>query len=182
MTSSLRPWSLLDAAAGPHHPDCSRLAAIPLASEPIVSLPEGVADEVIAYGIQARPIYSDLRRLIGQTAGLLILAQASNKWEALDLPALPGALELWNEISEPLGRLPAPRRVQAHLQNLQASYRLTGSCLSSLRFRRSIEGRVDLTEALGSLSAAYKHLQASSEDRFGMTMVDFRHSCCNCNV
>jgi hypothetical protein len=182
MTSSLHPWSLLDAAVRPQDPDCTSLAAIPLVSEPIVSLPEGVADEVIAYGIQARPIYSDLRRLIGQMAGLLILAQASNKWEALDLAALPGALELWNEISERLGRLSAPRRVEAHLQNLQASYRLTGSCLSSLRFRRSIEGRVDLTEALGNLSAAYKHLQASSEDRFGMTMVDFRQSCCNCNV
>jgi hypothetical protein len=182
MTSSLHPWSLLDAAVQPHHPDCTSLAAIPLVSEPTASLPEGVADEVIAYGIQARTIYSDLRRLIGQTAGLLILAQASNKWEALDLAALPGALELWNEISERLGRLSAPRRVEAHLHNLQASYRLTGSCLSSLRVRRSVEGQVDLTEALGNLSAAYKNLQACSDDRFGMTMVDFRQSCCNCHV
>jgi hypothetical protein len=182
MTSSLQPWSLLDAAAQSQHPDGSNLAAIPVVSEPIVSLPEGVADEVIAYAIQARTIYSDLRRLIGQTAGLLILAQASNKREALDLAALPGALELWNEISERLGRLSAPRRVEAHLQNLQASFRLTGSCLSSLRVRRSVEGRVDLTEPLGNLSVAYKHLQACSDDRFGMTMVDFRQSCCNCNV
>ncbi|MDQ0467890.1 hypothetical protein [Labrys wisconsinensis] len=179
MTAS-RSWSLLDAAAEVHRPGCPSLSGF--AATPADAMPDGAPDAVVAYGLEARRVYSDLRRLIGQTAGLLILAQASRRREALDLPTLAGAQELWGEVAERLGGLSAPQRLDPNLRHLIAAHRLAGSCLTALRAPVLADGAPDLTVALGNLTAAYRHLQAASEERLGMTMVDFRHSCCNCNA
>ncbi|MDQ0393272.1 hypothetical protein [Labrys monachus] len=171
--------SLLDAAAPVHRPDCASLAAEPPMAD---GLPEKVSDEVIAYGLEARRIYADLKRVIGQTAGLLILAQASGRREAFDLPSLAGARETWLECRDRLGSLSAPSRLDANLRRMAAAHRLVGACLAALQSPRMAEGDPDLTVSLDNLSAAYRQLQAASEHRFGMTMVDFRYSCCNCGI
>jgi hypothetical protein len=174
--------SLLDAASHVHRPECASLAANPPAIPDVDRVPEDASDEVIAYGLQARRIYADLKRVIGQTAGLLILAQASGRREAFDLPSLANAQDLWLETRDRLGSLSAPTRLDPNLRRMVAAHRLVGACLTSLHAPRLADGAPDLTVALDNLSAAYKHLQAASEDRFGMTMVDFRHSCCNCGL
>lgn len=109
-------------------------------------------------------------------------AQASGRREAFDLPSLAGARETWLECRERLGALSAPSRLDANRRRLMAAHRLVGTCLEVLRSPRMAENEPALDGALDNLSAAYRHLQAASEDRFGMTMVDFRHSCCNCGI
>jgi len=176
--ANMSSLSMVDQAAQIHRPDCASFGPTP--AIPIAPLPEGVDDGVIAYGLQARPIYSALKRVIGQVAGLLILLEASGRREALDLPSLASVEETWNDLSDSLAALRSPARLDRHQQQLMSARRLLGTCLAALRQQQDAVGRPDMTIALGNLAAAYRHLQSASEDRFGMTMVDFRHSCCNC--
>jgi len=139
-----------------------------------------LGNEIISYGLEARRVYSDLRRLVGQVAGLLVLVQASQRREALDLPVLAGAKALWSEIPDRLKSLKAPGKLDVNLYHLKSSYDLIGTCISALHHVTLVDIMPDLTIALNNLSAAYRHLQSASNDRLGMTMVDFSQSCCNC--
>ena len=72
---------MLDRAALVHRWDCPAVAAEPALPEPDVA----EADAAAAAALR-RP-YDALRRLIGQAAGLLVLAQASQRREIVDLPS-----------------------------------------------------------------------------------------------
>jgi hypothetical protein len=172
--------TMLDWAAQVHDPSCAGFGP-PSAVETFTML-DAIEDEVAAYGLEARLVYSALKRLIGQAAGLMILLEASNRREALDLVSLVNAEELFQEARQRLGRLHAPSRLEQHFTHLAAAGRLVGASLMALRQQRDAVARPDMTAAIENLSAAYRHLQTASEDRFGMTMVDFRHSCCNCGA
>jgi hypothetical protein len=162
-----------------HSADCdSRKADLNTASAGI-AIDRALPDEIASYVIGARPVYSDLRRLLGQIAGLLILAQASNRKEALDLPMLAAAKELWLSVPERMEGLRAPSRLDAHLYHLKSAHRLLGSCFDSLAAFRCKDEKLNLTDALADIARAYAHLQSASEPRAGMTMVDFRQACCH---
>jgi hypothetical protein len=110
----------------------------------------------------------------------LILAQASNRKEALDLPILAAAKELWLSVPEQMERLRAPSRLDANLYHLRSAHRLLGSCFDSLGAFRCKDEKLNLTDALADIARAYSHLQSASEPRVGMTMVDFSQACCHC--
>jgi len=173
-----RSYALLDAVPTLHSADCD--SRNPNTASAGFAIDAGLPDEIAGYVIGARRVYSDLRRLVGQIAGLLILAQASNRKEALDLPMLAAARELWLTVPEQMERVRAPVRFGAHLSHLRSAHRLLGSCFDSLRTVRSKDEKPDLTEALADIARAYSHLQSASEPRAGMTMVDFSHACCHC--
>ncbi len=177
---SHRSLSLLDAVPSIHAADCQSWGqAAGAVSGPAIT--PDLPDDVAAYAAGARAVYSDLRRLVGQLAGLLILAQASNRREAFDLPTLVAARELWQSLPERLDGLRAPGRLDANAYQLRATHRLLGDCLEALRDPRlNGDDRPDLSAAMAGLARAYTHLQAASEPRVGMTMVDFSHACCNC--
>lgn len=172
--------TMLDWAAQVHDPSCAGFG--PSGAVETFCLPDAVRDEVAAYGLEVRQVYNALKRVIGQAAGLMILLEASNRREALDLSSLAAAEETFQEARQRLGRLDAPSRLERHFTHLAAAGRLVGESLAALRAQRDAVARPDMTAAMQSLSAAYRHLQTASEDRFGMTMVDFRHSCCNCGA
>jgi len=172
--------TMLDWAAQVHDSSCAGFG--PSSAVETFVMPEMIEDEVAAYGLEARQVYSALKRLIGQAAGLMILMEASNRREVLDLASLTSAEELFQEARQRLGRLHTPSRLERHFNHLSAAGRLVGASLAALRQQRDAIARPDMTAAIDNLSAAYRHLQTASEDRFGMTMVDFRHSCCNCGA
>jgi hypothetical protein len=164
---------MLDRAALVHRWDC------PAVAEP--ALPEPDVAEVDAAGAAAvlRRPYDALRRLIGQAAGLLVLAQTSQRREILDLPAVAVAREQWREVTATLADLTAPRGCERHVENLTRAARLIGACLDALEASANHEA-VDISLALEPVAAAYRLVQLCSIDKLGMTMVDFRQSCCNC--
>jgi hypothetical protein len=163
---------MLDRAALVHRWDC------PAVAEP--ALPEpGVAEVDAAAAAALRRPYDALRRLIGQAAGLLVLAQTSQRREILDLPAVAVAREQWREVTAALGDLSAPRSCERQVENLIRAARLVGACLDALEASATRE-KVDASLALDRVAAAYRLVQNSSSDKLGMTMVDFRQSCCNC--
>ncbi len=171
-------YALLDAVPTLHSADCdSRKPSSAVAG---VTIDRGLPDDMASYVIGARRVYCDLRRLVGQIAGLLILAQASNRKEALDLPILAAARELWLSVPEQMERLRSPSRLDAHLSHLRSAHRLLGSCFDALGAFRCQDEKLDLTDALADIARAYSHLQSASEPRAGMTMVDFSQACCHC--
>jgi hypothetical protein len=170
MTRSGR--DMLDRAALVHRWDC------PAVAEPTLPAPDVAEVDAAASATLRRP-YDALRRLIGQAAGLLVLAQTSQRREIVDLPAVAVAREQWREVSATLADLSAPRGCECQVGNLIRAARLVGACLDALE-ASATEEKVDASLALERVSAAYRLVQSSSSDRLGMTMVDFRQSCCNC--
>ena len=180
MTHSAFSRSILETADRIHTSGCASWGVTASYEEAVHIETSELSAEVISYGLTARRVYSDLRRLVGQVAGLLVLVQASQKREALDLPILAGAKALWTEIPDRLKALRVPGALDVNFYHLKSSYELLGSCIAALSDLANIDGAPDLTLALGNLTTAYRHLQSASSDRLGMTMVDFRQSCCNC--
>jgi hypothetical protein len=163
---------MLDRAALVHRWDC------PAVVEP--ELPElDVAEVDAAAAAALRRPYDALRRLIGQAAGLLVLAQASQRREIVDLPAVAIAREQWREVSATLADLKAPRGCERQVENLIRATRLVGACLDALEASVN-QQTVDVSLALDRVAAAYRLVQLCSIDKLALTMVDFRQSCCNC--
>jgi len=155
-----------------HRWDC------PAVAEPALPEPDIAEVDAAAAAALRRP-YDALRRLIGQAAGLLVLAQASQRREIIDLPAVAIAREQWREVTSTLADLSAPRGYERQVDNFIRAARLVGACLDALDASVNHE-TVDVALALDRVSAAYRLVQLSSSDKLGMTMVDFRQSCCNC--
>ena len=78
-----------------------------------------------------------------------------------------------------LADLSAPRSCERQVENLIRASRLIGACLDALEASADHE-TVDVSLALDRVAAAYRFVQLCSIDKLGMTMVDFRQSCCNC--
>jgi hypothetical protein len=173
-------YALLDAVPKIHSAECDGWKERLNSTVAQILIDQSVPDEVVGYVIEARRVYYELRRLVGQIAGLLILAQASNRREAFDLPILAAVNEIWLSTPEQMERLRAPNRLDVHLYHLKSAHRLLGACLNALKAPRVDKEKIDLTGAVADLSSAYSHLQSASEPRTGMTMVDFSHACCNC--
>jgi hypothetical protein len=175
-----RSYSLLDAVPTLHGVDCDSWKPDAKTATAGFAIDRGLPDEIANYVIGARRVYFDLRRLVGQIAGLLILAQASNRQEALDLPILAAARELWLSVPEQMERLRGPGRLDAHLSHLKSAHRLLGSCFDSLGALRCKNEKLNPADALADIARAYSHLQSASEPVAGMTMVDFSQACCHC--
>ncbi len=181
MTGLSQKWAFLDRVAAVHDIRCESLA-IP-DEGPTLEIDADRIDEAMArYGLEARRIYDDLKRVIGQVGGLLILAQASSRREALDLMSLAHAEGACSDALDRIERLPAPGRSAPHRDRLLKAGRLVDATLVALRDVPRVAGEIDLTEASNTLKRAYSFLQSTSEGRLGMTMVDFRHACCTCGA
>ncbi len=168
-----RGRDVLDRMTRVHRWDCAAVA-----SEPALP-PADVADVDVAAATALRRPYDGLRRLIGQAAGLLLLAQASRRREIVDLPAVAVAREQWKDITAELAGIDAPRGCERHVEHLIQAARLIGACLDALEAAAAREV-MDVSLALDRVAAAYRLVQSCSIEKLGLTMVDFRQSCCNC--
>ena len=164
---------MLDRAALVHRWDC------PAVAEPALPEPDVAEVDAAAAAALRRP-YDALRRLIGQAAGLLVLAQTSQRREIVDLPAVAVAREQWREVTATLADLSAPRGCERQVENLIRAARLVGACLDALE-ASATNMRTSTYRSLSSVSRRPIGLfSTASSDKLGMTMVDFRQSCCNC--
>jgi hypothetical protein len=143
----------------------------------IDALAKGTRDEIIAYGLAVRPAYDLLKRLLGQYAGLLVLAYGSRRRDYVDLDILKVAGDQLREAAEVLGHLRAPHRVQTHHDALRNACQ----ALAEIQ-RRLAAGEVknddDKDRAHALLKTVQNLLSQASDSRFAMTMVDFRQACC----
>ena len=168
--------AMLDRVAAVHRWDCPAVAADVPAPPPDPAEPD-----LAAAAASLRRPYDALRRLLGQVAGLLVLAQASDRREILDLPAIAVAREQWREVADMLAGIPAARVHARHVAAMSRAARLVGACLDALDGQARAGSGVDVGLALDRIAGAYRLVQQCSDDRIGLTMVDFRQSCCNCS-
>lgn len=165
-----------------HRPDCILSLEGP---EPVpASNPDELArtlgsDAVARYASACRPIYEDLRRVIGQLSGLAILARVSTHRDLGDLPELKRCEERLAKASERLSALSAASGTEPHKRQLEAAFAFSGQAMRTFSsFRRAVTAEETLDAAEMQIKRAYAHLRAASSSRAELEMVDFSHACC----
>jgi len=167
-----------------HKPDCI-LSLGGIAPEAVPN-PEVLAralgsDAAGLYADACRPVYEDLRRIIGQLAGLLILARLTVRPQIADLAEMDRCRARWNDARERLQALAAPFGLTRHKRQLESAHGFAGEVLQAfftLRPAGGVEARFDHMSLL--IKRAYAHLQAASSQKARLHMVDFSHACCFC--
>lgn len=177
--------NLFNRLATVHRPDCALFEDGPLpraAPDPDAVAHTLGSSEAAAYAQACRPVFEDLRRVIGQLAGLMILAQLTNSTDVADLPELPACRKRWQNCSEQLSALTAPSSLRPHLEQLSAAHFFSGQAMRTFSFiRPGQSGNEDLFDEIARLvKRAYAHLRAVTSEKAGLEMVDLTHACCSC--
>ena len=136
--------------------------------------------QAIAYGVAAQRAFANLRALIGQLAGLLILAQTRYGREVSDLPDVAIARERWREAIDALGGLAPPAGRESDRAGLARAASHIESALAAIaQVRRGQEGMA-VDSASAHLRAAYAEMQGLCDHRIGLGMVDMSDACAAC--
>lgn len=170
--------------AATHKPDCMLSLEGPLPEA--VPNPEELArtlgsDAVALYASACRPIYEDLRRVVGQLAGLLILARLTARTEMADLPEMQQCRARWQDAAQRLAMLSPPTGLQRHKAQLDGAHAFCGFVMKTfpdLRPTSDTAPQLDLMSV--QIKRAYAHLDAASSTKAALQMVDFSHACCAC--
>lgn len=167
-----------------HKPDCAIFGDGPL-PEPAPN-PDEIArmlgsDDAALYAEQCRPVYEDLRRVVGQLAGLMILNQLTSSSDVADLKELDNCVERCKSAEDRLNALKVPSPLTGHFEQLKATHYF--SCLAMETFSLlSVNG--DNEEHFDTIARhvrrAYAHLRGATAEDVGLEMVDLSQSCCSC--
>lgn len=170
--------------AATHKPDCMLSLAGPLPET--VPSPDELSrtlgsDAVAAYALACRPVYEDLRRIIGQLSGLLILARLTGKSGIADLPEMVQCRARFQQAAQRLGDLAPPAGLHRHQAQLGSAHAFCGQVMASIQqIRRGTESTAEFDLMTVQIKRAYAHLEAASAPKAGLHMVDFTHACCAC--
>jgi hypothetical protein len=170
--------------AAAHRPDCPLSLDGPLPEA--VPSPDELgrvlgSDAVAVYAVACRPVYEDLRRVIGQLSGLLILARLTSRIEMGDLPEMPKCRARWHEAGHKLGALTPPPGLHLHKTQLDSAHAFSGRVMTAFAdLHRGMDVTAQLDLMTVQIKRAYAHLEAASAPKAGLQMVDFTHACCAC--
>ena len=129
-------------------------------------------DATVAYVLDARKAFEDLRQVAGQLAGLLVLEAAGAKSGGRQHTMLAAARERHGEARESIHRARVTPRARRHHAFLVAAAGAIGTAIKAAN--RGIE----IDPVLRPLQNAYAHLQGASLELPGFEMVAFEHGCC----
>jgi hypothetical protein len=127
--------------------------------------------------LMLQPLYNSAVRLLGQVAGVLLLANAGS-----DLDRQRGHLRVaqiqWRELLDAIESDLAFRSRTAAA--VSGSIKRIGALLERLesRFARSLTDERELPHLLGELAAIRRLLQDASCPQHGLAIVDFAGACC----
>jgi hypothetical protein len=129
-----------------------------------------VDDQTAIYVLATRNAFEDLRQVVSQLAGLLVLAAAKGTG---DSPSLEPTSRLLRQAEDALSNSPfTDRAAPHHAQLVRASAHL------KIALQRA-GVRIDVDEILPPLRAGYDALQAASRTLPGFEMVAFEQGCCS---
>ena len=140
-------------------------------------MPE-IDDETIAYVLESRQHFEDLKQASAQLAGLLVLAAAGAKSASPDHPLLTAAQQILIQVVDGVGAARVTARARRHHAHLRRAVQSIGSALDIARTHLGRPGRVDVDPILVPLRAGYAHLQRAAGALPGFHMVDFEQGCC----
>lgn len=167
-----------------HKPDC----VLSLDGPPpeSVASPDELAvtlrsDAVARYAAACRPVYEDLRRIIGQISGLVILAQLTAQRQVTDLPEYDACEARAAQAGDRLGALRVPTGIEPHKAQLDAALQFSRLAMGTFSQTRGGDAlATDLDRAGLLIKRAYAHLRAASGAKAGLEMVDLSQACCCC--
>lgn len=167
-----------------HRPDCEIFAEGPLpqpAPDPDTMAQTLGSDEAARYAEDCRAPFEDLRRVIGQLAGLMILAQLSRKADIADLTELTACRDRWQGCAAHLDALRPPAPLAPHRDQLAAAHAFCGKALHSFDALRPQADNTPVFDDIARLvRRAYAHLSAATSQKAGLEMADLTHACCSC--
>ena len=178
--------ALADRDLALHAPSCEQSDVPAAPTEWLADLGTNITtdrDELIRYAQALRPCYDRLGRVIGQLAGLIILARLGSRFEA-DWPVVARVLEQIRQTDAELHAVVAPT-VAAH----HHAY-LMRACVKVLSVGVGIEkpkpAPLRLFEQLDGWTRELKQagamLSGAAVERLGLMPVDFSQACCNCGA
>lgn len=139
-------------------------------------------DEALAHYLsEVRPIYEQLKRVLGQISGLLILTQTTPARADRDQPMVTTAREQLTEARELWRTVYPPAAAKYHHAAFGGIAERLSAVLAAVdgrRFDLVTPDSHDLDTAMRHLFSAHGLLLAVSNDRAGMTPVNFSHACC----
>ena len=167
---------LLDRFITLHRPDCEaiRPEAMALPADDLTPLCE--EDDA-----RLRRPFDELKRLIGQVAGLLLLAEVSTRREIVEAPSLMTAVEKLREVSAFIEDVKPKLRNPAAVAAFPAIAEHIGQAINALRSAVDASAAFEIGPALTRIKTAYNLLQRMAEPDRGRSMVDFSQACCSCN-
>jgi hypothetical protein len=130
-----------------------------------------VDDATVAYILEARKHFEDLRQVAAQLAGLLVLTASGAKSAGPEHPVLDAAEQLFRETADAIRRLPVTSRARQHHHYVLQAASLLQMSLSAAR------RGVDIDPPLVPLKAAYTQLQRAAEELPGFEMISFDQAC-----
>lgn len=151
---------------------------------------EPLNDELLRYRLEMAPVYQRLRRLVGQLAGIAILAQSSlsrcgqsaprqpGRWP--DHPMLAAAGETLREARENIARASVPYEQQESHEHVRDCAADLAWVIFRLRSQEFGEARDQAWPAAISiaLERAYHALKSAANEAVGFSLIDARQSCC----
>ncbi len=137
-------------------------------------------ERLIAYSLSVEGVFGNLRALLGQISGLLILIQSKLQKDAADLPDLAVARERWAETADQLARLSIPEARAADGPKLKEAAAHINDALAVIAEMRRSRTEDGVARASKHLHAAYQLMQSICDHRIGLTMIDTSDSCCSC--
>lgn len=129
-------------------------------------------DATVAYILETRRAFEDLRQAAAQLAGLLVLEAAGAKNELPLHPMLAAAEELSLEAEEKIHQARATVRAERHQGHL------ADAAAHLLRAVRKARRNAEMGPILSPLRAAYAELEAATRELPGFDMVAFDRGCC----
>jgi hypothetical protein len=138
------------------------------------------SEQLIAYSLSVEAVFGNLRALLGQISGLLILIQSRLQRDVADLPDLAIARERWAETIEQLADLNVPDSRAEDRPRLKAAAAHIDAALRAIAEMRRTRADDNVSEAARHLNNAYRLMQRVCDHRIGLTMIDTSVSCCSC--
>jgi hypothetical protein len=139
----------------------------------------GTLDErTVAYILQTRPPFEDLRQVASQLAGLLVLAASGAKSAAPDHPMLNAARQTFERAADEIRRArPTVRSRSHHRHMLSAIEAIDGALAAALLHLRG-DRFADVEAMLMPLKAGYLQLQEAAGRLPGFELVALNQGCC----
>jgi len=129
-------------------------------------------DATVAYILETRTAFEDLRQVAAQLAGLLVLEAAGAQSGIPEHPMLKSAVQLHAEAAEAVQRARATPRARRHHESLLHASVEIHAALAAARQSLAID------PILIPVRAAYAHLQLASAELPGFEIVSFEQGCC----
>lgn len=129
-------------------------------------------DATVAYILETRRSFEDLRQVAAQLAGLLVLEASGARSELPHHPMLAAAEGLYGAAAERVRCARVTRRARRHHMNLTRAAAEIEAALNAARQSLAID------PILSPLRAAYASLQEAANELPGFELVAFGQGCC----